>query len=50
MQIAQRLYQRLGYRATGEQRQVTYTYLDDHGHERQATELEIALNKTDLPR
>ncbi|WP_200826307.1 GNAT family N-acetyltransferase [Microbacterium timonense] len=35
---ARRLYERLGYRATGEQQTVTYTYVDSAGVERRATE------------
>lgn len=35
---ARALYERLGYRGTGEQATVTYQYLDDAGHRRTATE------------
>lgn len=46
---ARRLYERLGYRATGGHRETTYTYVDDDNHEHTVTELDETLRKVWVP-
>lgn len=45
---ARALYERLGYRPTGQESSTTYEYVDEHGVRRTATETDVLLMK-DLP-